>query len=202
MRVHRGVLNMVVFLVPGLIGAVLLGAVPMWHYGLPHPDHSDREELLRWLVTRDLANESESVQRALLTRIEAEFRGEADWGGVSGRMEPEHRAQLRENVPVLLRCWFKQRSDEFHRLPADKRLAYLDDVMATLALFGGVGQLCETPEPTSSSQNESGPEQLLCQFGPALKSWQAEGDRQTQAEVDELLLALRYRWMMQNWLGM
>lgn len=196
----RGMLNLAVFLLPAVIGVTLLGAAPLWHYRLPSPEDSDRDQLLRWLVTRDLGQESAAVRGALIERIEEEFRQEFDWNAVSGRMEVEHRRQLAENVPVLLRTWLAEKGREFSKVPAEARLAYLDDLLETIRLLGGVSKLCEGHETGSTGAASDSSQPLMVRLESQLNHWQKDADPQSRAETAELLLALRCRWLMQRWL--
>ena len=95
LRRHRGI-----FATLALVSLVSGGAGSSWYFltvHLPHPRDASPEQLLRWMVQRELRNESPDVQLALVDRLEAELTSRSKLDGVASQLSDGQRRQL----PVL-----------------------------------------------------------------------------------------------------
>ncbi|MEE9603559.1 MAG: hypothetical protein V3V75_09655, partial [Thermoguttaceae bacterium] len=89
-----------------LVATAALTAGFFYQPSLPHPRDADREQLVRWLVLRDLRGESGELRLALIQRLEQEFSAEVDWDSMSDRLTQSQQQRLRDNLVLLLRPWF------------------------------------------------------------------------------------------------
>ena len=102
MRSRRVVLVAVIMLLTGVLAAGGVGAWRLLCPPLPRPELADREQLIVWLVTRDLNEEPAPTRRALARRLEEEFRGHVDWEATGRKLSP---AQRRGFGRTCRPCW-------------------------------------------------------------------------------------------------
>ena len=112
-----------------LFGAVGIAAAVMavvlffaWYAAwLPQPERATRTQLLRWVVLRDLHDESPEVRAALIDRLIDEFRTLDDFGAdaTSGAsaLHERHRQRLVRNVALLEQEWFASGCRRFANEP-------------------------------------------------------------------------------------
>ena len=89
-------LALVVLAAAAVAGVALVNARPV------DPAKVDRETLLQWIVTRDLAQEPTATRLALVRRLEEECRRGIDWDSLGGQLTDSQRQQLWDNIPLLL----------------------------------------------------------------------------------------------------
>ncbi len=88
------------------VAAALGGAISIFNRNLPDPTKANREELLRWLISKDLSRETPATQLALAERLEAEFGAGVDWAAFQAKIDAPQRKQLCRNIPCVLRPGF------------------------------------------------------------------------------------------------
>jgi hypothetical protein len=92
---------------------------------MPDPTTTDTRGLFRWLVTRDLSQESPTLQDSILSRLELELHKGLDVGDVGKQLTPPQRAQLVHNADYLGRLWFLRQVDRYFSQLDSKRLVFL-----------------------------------------------------------------------------
>ena len=130
------------------LSAISIGAgVIVYQYRLNDPEAADGHALFRWLVTRELRNESSQTQQKLLRRLEVELRtGIGNVDQVKESLTPSREAQLRRNLELLGNLWFRQQSAIFATLPKEERGAFIDERLIQLQDLAAVYQaLSKTP---------------------------------------------------------
>jgi hypothetical protein len=148
---RRGILAIVALL--GCV-AVAIGAVPFLYPSLPDPEKADQQQLLHWLVLRDLGQESPARQLTLALRLESEFGEGVDWSKFKGKLSLEQIDRLIANIPHVLRPWILEKSVIYEKSPDDRRLASLDQVIATLEVWQGVETLLPPKSETDGNKTE------------------------------------------------
>lgn len=191
MRQHRGILTVLVS--AALLAAAVITAAVVLYPRLPDPEHANRRELIRWLVTRNLDEFPTATREALALRLEEEFSGEIDWSATASELTEAQRLRLCENVPLLVGPWMQVKASCYAALSVAERAAYLDRLIDTLQQWRGLDELV----PVSPDEGQSRPGLM----SRAQEELAAVKDRATAAEqrqVSEFMLALRVRWVMRE----
>jgi hypothetical protein len=182
-----------------VLGAILVvsasgvGAALYVQQRLPEPDACSREQLIRWLVLRDLAQEPVEVRHRLAIRLEQEFaQGSMNWQAAGARIDESHRVRLWKNVGLLAEPWFLGKVDQYISLSAQERMAYLDRLLDTLTQWKSVEQL----RPSSGQEGAS--PSFMAQLLQWVRQWQERADPQRRDQIDQFLLAVQARWMMRS----
>lgn len=168
MRRHRGILAIL-----ALFSLVVGGAGGSWYFvfvHLPHPRQASPQQLLRWMVQRDLAAERYDVQLALVDQLEQELKNELRVDDVEARLNTEQQQQLRANFQQLKYVWFVSRTKRYFARPPEQRFSFLErqlDVINRLSKL----QLASRAE---ASRNE-----VKADFFDDIESWisAATGDQ-------------------------
>jgi hypothetical protein len=130
MRKNRGILTALV-----LVGLCAVAAGAGWFVaslGLLDPAHASRDDLFRWLVLRDLDQEPPQTQLALVERLQQELRAGIEIDGAARALDDSQRVRLRNNVQLLKHVWFVARVDDYERCEPSRRMAYLEEQLATV----------------------------------------------------------------------
>ena len=149
---RRGIL----WLVLAVALAVGIGvAIPLLPPRLPDPAVANRDQLLRWLVARDLAKESPKTRLVLIQRLEKEFHSGVDWEALKRNTTEAQRKQLWSNIPLLLGPWLNDRASAYSQLPQSERLQFIDEVIDSLTAWSGAEKLQPCKEPCAAQKNDS-----------------------------------------------
>lgn len=217
----RGVILKIV--VVGLVGVILAITLAVHgFYRLPDPAAADRQGLLRWVVTRDLSEESVQVQRTLVHRFEQEFSSgrPIDWLKTRSRVSPPQFDRLCKNLPILLQVWFQQRAEDYDHLVGQDRIAYLDTTLEKIlrwqnvleldSLQNATGQAAGTsplrPDPDlhgapASQETQRAPSQAgsktssLAKLAAWMERWKQSAEPDERRRVEGLTAALKARWL-------
>jgi hypothetical protein len=174
-----------------LLAAGIGAAVPfLASSGLPDPAVANREELLRWLITRDLAKESAKTRLALVQRLEEEFRRGVDWEALRGKTTEAQRKQLWHNIPLLLGPWLCEKASIFSRLPAAKRMPFLDESIDAILAWQGVDRLRQDSDaPAGKSPG------LLSVLLDQVEKCKRDVEPQQRDRISQFLTALQVRML-------
>ncbi len=186
MSIPRGKLLIVVPI--ALLLAAAGGGLWVHQFVLPDPAHATREQLVRWLVTRDLGQEPPETCVALAKRLEEELTAGVDLGDWDGHLDEPYRQRALANAPYLLRAFLEAKADAYHRLPVSQRLGFLDSLLATL------GKWREFEAKLPPEEWSSGPSamDLLRREYQSIQT--TAGPDQAQ-RVREFFTALQARWL-------
>jgi hypothetical protein len=165
---------------------------------LPEPATADRDGLLRWLVTRDLSQESAETRLALVRRLEQEFGGKTDWAAVGQRLDGPQKDCLCGNLTLLLEPWFADKVDGYFRLPENQRSAYVDRTVGLIENLRGAAAL-DAGRPAAPGHGK--PPGLLEIFAQRIGAWMDSITPQRRDQAREFLLALQTRWLQGALLG-
>ncbi len=196
MSKHRGIVGLVAAAV--LVGAAGVAVVWCLYRPLPDPAVADREDLLRWLVVRDLSAESSETLRVLARRLDEEFRGGFDWDATTEHLDTSQRTRVWDNVVLLLKPWFMDKQQRYFKLAAAERPAYLDQLLETIAVWRGVEALRPAPTETADPSTQQGG--LLATLFAQVQQWKRDKDTEPKRrdQIQQFLLALQTRWLRQN----
>jgi len=196
--------------VSALLILVVVAAIYVLNPPLPKPAEADREEIVRWLVTRDLGRESSETRQILARRLEEEFGSGVDWESTKTQLSESQRNQLWENVVLLLEPWLLDKTQHYSQLPATERTAFLDELLDTVAIWRNIETLCgQTKDPgvathTQSSgqdvpSNAAGRQQSLIErFFSQAEKCKAEAQPEDRQKIDEFLVAVQGRWLVRS----
>jgi hypothetical protein len=191
-KTHRGVLWLLLLL--ALLAAGVGAAVPFLTPGLPDPAVANREELLRWLVTRDLGQESSKTRLVIVQRLEQEFRAGVDWEALSRQTTEAQRKQLWCNIPLLLGPWLTEKASLYSQLPDAKRIEFIDGVIDSLQAWRGADQLQAPQSAETPSAQRRGAVQKM--FLDQVEECKRSADQQQRDRIAQFVAALQFRFLM------
>ena len=183
---HRGILTGM-----ALVGLLVAGAALVLVFArrtLPDPSRADRQQLLRWLVVRDLADEAPATRLVLAQRLETEFAEGIDWEATGQRLDDAHRHQLWNNIPLVLGAWLGDKAAAYDRLPSEERRPLLDACLKTLDAWRPV----EALRPASVSPSGGSPSGLLM---TGVESCKAQATSQQCEVIDRFVVAVQTHWL-------
>jgi hypothetical protein len=163
---------------------------------LPDPSVANRHDLLRWLVLRDLGKESPEIRQKIVTRLDVEFENIGDLGMSIEKLDESRRQMLWHNVTVLLPPWLLGKVDEFSKLPASEKVAYLDSFLNRAEEWSKVAAACQKKDSStndSSKTVKSGSTSKL-----VMDQIQQASDHAAPAErakIGEFVSAVQTRWL-------
>lgn len=192
-------------LILGLVGMVLAGvslAGAVFVYGalrLPEPEQADLRGLLRWLVTRDLSVETESLQDRLLSRLEQELRGGIQLGEARNQLSDSQREQLLRNADLMGRRWFFKQVNTYFATADTERPTFLDrqiDEIQKSGILDALGQLVAIDGPANKTgASKSAWAGLL----DRIHDWKSSAPPLEQQQADQFVTAVQknlfYRMM-------
>jgi len=160
---------------------------------LPEPELADRDALLRWIVTRDLAKEPPATRQTLARRLEGEFFGSGiDWDAVGAELDRSQREQLWANVLLLMEPWYMDKVDGYFALAAAERPAYVDTIIDRIDDWGGVESVCRKDGADAPAGATSA---LLGALLERIEIWQQQADGERRGQIRQFQLALQTRWL-------
>lgn len=159
---------------------------------LPDPTVASREQLLRWVVLRDLSQETFGTRQALVRRLDVEFDQAPDLAGPAKGLTDSQSTRLRENIAILVEPWFVDKVEHFAQLPQKERLGYVDRFLDRLEQWRKLSAAC------AKSQLAKG-QTSMADLGVSLfdrvkaSSQRAEGEKRKQ--MSAFLVAVETRWL-------
>ena len=199
MRRHRRVLILGILLSGGILAGGGVAALRWLRPSLPAPEVADREQLIEWLVTRDLAEESFQTRQALARRLEEQFRGEVDWEATGRRLSLQQRRQLWENLPDLLEPWLLEKVDGYFGRSERERPAYVDRVIDTINEWRGVNSL--RPETAAEDNAGQQPPGLMTMLYQRIDAIERESNPDRRERAGQFLAAVQTRWFYRAFQG-
>lgn len=199
LRRHRGTLTVLVSAAMIVAGAV---AVATLYRPLPLPEQANRDQLLRWLVLRDLSRESEETRAVLVRRLDQEFAtGEIDFAATGEKLSLEHRQRLWRNVELLMEPWFFDKLEGYLATENEQRVAYLDHLIDTIDHWRKIEIL--RPGATPGADDESlasvgATKGFVPTFFAQVHKWQQQTTPARRQQAAEFLMALQVRWFMRS----
>jgi hypothetical protein len=189
---RRGILALLALV--AVVTAALGGAIPYFYRDLPEPAKANRDELLRWLIVKDLAEEPPATQLALAERLEVEFGSGVDWSEFEGEMDEAQCGRLMKNIPAVLRPWILKKADAYGRLPTDRRAAFLDRLIDKLEVWQGVEKLL--PQPSANASEPS--PKLAAILTREMERLQKEAPAAQRKQLARLWADLQVRWFLRS----
>ena len=171
-----------------------MGALRWLRPSLPRPEVADRDQLIGWLVTRDLAEEPLQTRQALARRLEEEFRGQVDWEATGRKLSLAQRRRLWENLPALLEPWLLEKVDGYFGRSEQERPAYVDQVLDTIGQWRGVDSL--RPETAEEDQAGGGSPRLMTMLYRRIDLIAEGADPEGRKRVGRFLTAVQGRWFL------
>jgi hypothetical protein len=190
-KTRRGVLWLLAL--AALLAAGVGAGRFLFRPGLSDPAVADSDELLRWLVTRDLGQESARTRLVLVQRLEQEFRAGVDWEALNQQMTDAHRKQLWNNIPLLLGPWLSEKASHYSQLPVTQRLKFIDGVIDSLLAWRGADRLQTAQSSEASSSQSRG---VVSVFLEQVEECRRNADVRQREHISQFLAALQLRFLM------
>ena len=195
-RTRRGLIRVTALLLAILLAVAVAAAVRLYQAQLPDPSSADRAELLRWLVTRDLNEESPQTRWILAYRLDEEFHEGVDWEQVGGQLNAERRARLWKNVPLLLEPWFMEKVDGYFKQPPPERLAYVDEMIDTVTIWNGLDAI--RPDVAEDNPRGAPRPSLTDMLLAEVEGWQHRAAPEQRERIEQFVLAVQTRWLVRR----
>ena len=196
MRKHRAVLILMALALAAALGVTVTAAVQIYCYRLPDPAAADRDDLLRWLVMRDLCNESINIQRTLASRLEEEFSQDIDWEATASQLDSPQRERLWRNVLVLLEPWFDDKVDGYYALSPAERPAYVDRILTTIGVWSNIESL--RADPAADGKPREASTGLLAVLARKTEQWKQRAEPERRKQMNQFILAVQCRWLVRR----
>lgn len=178
------------------LGAIALIATAYWlsEIRLPHPAVADREELMRWLVLRDLQKEPPEIRFTLVSRLQEEVQRNFEPASLQSRLDPSYRDRVWANVLVLIETWYSANVDRYFESSPDQRPACLDRAIEEVTQWKGLAAL----RPGSpSADSETGSDAAVIElFAEQVNRWKEQASPQRRRQITQFDTALRARWLL------
>ena len=159
---------------------------------LPDPSVANRQELLRWLVLRDLSKESTEIRQAILGRVDAEFERVDDLCVTIENLDDSRRQMLWHNVTILLEPWLLSKVERYSQLPDSRKIEYIDRFLDRAELWENVGSSClRNREDPARKDGSSVSKLVMDQIQQCSKHAEPEQRRQIAA----FMAAVQARWL-------
>ncbi len=190
MNKRRGILTFLMILVLGV--AAGLSATHAWRLRLPDPDRCDREQLLQWLVAREIGHEPRQIQEALVGRLEEEILVGIEAGQAAAALSDQRRERLQENVELLKHVWFVSRVKTLFALPLPQRSAHLDRQVAVIHAWASLDMELSGAGGGTASQEAS---EYVPRFFDQIQSWIDTADGPEQQQMSHAVEMGVIRWL-------
>lgn len=198
---RRGILMAVGLLTLATVSAAT--AIQLLYFQLPTPETADGPGLIRWMVTRELSQESPEIRHRLLARARQILPDIVAAGDepIDQRFDPQYRPQFWRNVDVLVEEWFLQQASLYEQTPADSQPALLDQMLDEIEWLK---QLQPTPgvtgpETASSADATAGAMEWMRKFN----GWIERAPAERRPSLRRFVVAMQTRQaarMLQGWL--
>ncbi len=199
MRKHRVVLILAALVLAAALGVTVTAAVQIYCYRLPDPALADREDLIRWLVMRDLCNESIHIQRTLASRLEEEFSQDIDWEATASQLDSLQRERLWRNVLVLLEPWFDDKVDAYFTLSPAERPTYVDRLLTTIGVWSNIESLRTDSRPSAADgEPKEASSGLLAVLARKTEQWKQRAEPDRRKQMNQFILAVQCRWLVRR----
>jgi hypothetical protein len=111
----------------GLTALGVFGGVAYWQLmALPHPSEATPTQLGYWLVLRDMSEQPEEIQLALIQRLVEDPTIFSTSNDDSVRLTNGQEKQLRSNIDLLKYTWFQDRVTQFQKTDPEHRWQFLE----------------------------------------------------------------------------
>jgi hypothetical protein len=177
-----------------LCAATIGGAFFLYAKRLPSPQSADIRGLLRWLVTRDLSQESDDTQEQLLARLERELAHGLELGDARDRLTDQQREQLKSNADLLGQRWFLKQVDRYSAIADHDKSAFVDQQIEEVQKSGIAKALSAIAGDRTSGQPKNSWAGLL----ERITRWIAKLEPTNQAKAQEFVAAVEGNLLMRT----
>ncbi len=178
------------------LGAIAILTTAYWvsEFHLPAPATANREDLMRWLVLRDLRTQTPEIRSTLLRRLQEEAQQDLDPDAIRTQLDPRYHDRLWTNILVLIESWYAHRVDGYLAAPASERPAYLDQTITEVEQWKDLAALAPGQDPSLPAPSAEAA--ILDLFVQQVTSWKEGASPQRRREITEFDAALRSRWLL------
>lgn len=161
---------------------------------LPDPAVADRQDLLKWLVLRDLRTETPEIRRSLVERLQKEMKGDLELSARSGGLDAGRKDRVWSNILVLAETWYSRTVDCYSGAPPSERTACLDRAIDEILQWKDITSI-QPGEPSAQDPTDRGASALKL-FTQRVNIWKENASPQRRREIEDFDTALRARWLL------
>ncbi|MEE2640009.1 MAG: hypothetical protein VX768_05235 [Planctomycetota bacterium] len=145
-----------------------------------------REATVFWLTTEDLGVHVMETRKELVSRVIAELEAGMDLQETTSFISAERGDRLKENSLLLMEAWFHLLADEYDRLPADQRNAFVDGKIASVKSWKLLDYLGQDKQATS-------PLAAVSLWNQTVGEWVEKADPSMKPKIGKLRAAFQQR---------
>ncbi len=183
-------------LIAGVVIAMLSVAAGagflMVYVPLPDPAVATRQELFRWLVLRDLSQESMEIRQKILSRVDIEFKDADDLGSTIQNMDDSRRRMLWHNITVLLEPWLLDKVEQYSQLPVAQQIDYIDRFLDRAELWNKIGTACLKKSAKQGPKSGSSASQLIME---QIEQCSNHAPPEQRRRIGAFMTAVQARWL-------
>lgn len=180
--------------------------VQLLYFQLPEPEIADGPGLIRWMVSRDLNQETPDLRRRLLTRIKQILDDvlAASDKPIDEQFDPEYRPQFWSNVDVLMQEWFYQQAELYAATPISERPAMLDESLSEARLLSGFQPARPAPanDVAVSTSHATDPMSSAVQLMKKMNTWLQQAPQGREPMLRDFATAINKRIAAQTFQGL
>lgn len=191
MKNRRRVLGLL--LLTALLAAGVGATLPFLSSGLPDPAVANHDELLQWIVARDLTLESPKTRLVLAQRLEQQLCEGIDWDSLNKQTTEAQRRQLWKNIPLMFGPWLSDKAETYARLSKAQRAKFMDRILATILAWHGADRLQTQQDKNTPSGASRG---LLSVLMDEVETCKRNAEPSEREHLSQFLLALQMRFLM------
>ena len=171
----------------------LAATVQVYFFRLPDPSEADGPGIIRWMVTRDLSQESPDTRRRLLIRVLEVIDGQdltadSGKGSIDDQLGPQYRDIFWKNVDTLLEEWFHMQAERYAAAHVSDQTALLDQILNDAQGLASFQK--QDSKKTEGSENE--PEQAQTAAG-------SSSEDKNAPETDSIAAAATFIQTINKW---
>jgi hypothetical protein len=194
LRITRGKLLIFMTTLPMAIAIVVIFF--LINNDLHSPACANRQELLCWMVYKDLNKHSVEDRLIIANRLEEECSKGLDWQSISVTLDEAQQDQVWNNISLILRPWFAEKAKSYVKLSAEQRQDFIDRLIDVITVWRGIEKLL--PSRMQSSINKKGSSGMTNLLSKEIEQLQEESNHPDREQIAELWAALQVRWLIRN----
>lgn len=149
---------------------------------LPSPSLANREQLLQWLVLRELSEYPPAIRRDLARALDREYGHGPDWSALDS-LDEATRRRLWDNFGLLVEPWLTDYWRQYQALPAVDRSAFLEKLIGKIRAW-------------QRADGQSSPAARL--IAEKAEVWRAHAQSGDREQIGQFLAAIQAQWLIQE----
>jgi len=128
-----------------------------WWRALPPPERCSGEDLVRWMATRDLTEESAATRRALVERLAIQLCEGVEADRIDDYLNNTQKRRFASNARLLMRTWFEDAASKYAAMDVNAKAQFLDEQIALVEEWDleALAESLSSGEPLPSSEGNA-----------------------------------------------